>query len=47
MTIITRIERKGGTMLGFLLGLFVGGIVGVFVTALCVAARRDDDKRGL
>ena len=34
-------------MLGFLLGVFVGAILGTFIVALCVAARRDDDQRGL
>lgn len=31
-------------MLGFLLGLFIGDVIGIFVTALCVAARNGERK---
>ena len=33
-------------MLGFLIGLFVGGTVGVFTMAMCYAARIADNSNG-
>ena len=41
-------EQEDRTMLGFVIGLviglFVGGAVGMFATALMVAARGDDGE---
>lgn len=31
-------------MLGFLIGLFIGDVIGMFVTALCCAARNGERK---
>ncbi len=32
-------------MLGFVIGLFVGGLTGVFVMCLCIAAGRADKRK--
>ena len=41
-------EQEGGKMLGFVIGLviglFIGGAVGMFTTALMVAASGDDGE---
>ena len=29
-------------MLGFILGLFAGGLIGVFILAICIAAASED-----
>lgn len=31
-------------MIGFILGTFFGGLIGVFSICLCVAAKDDDDS---
>lgn len=31
-------------MLGFIIGIFVGGILGIFVMCLCEAAAKADDQ---
>lgn len=33
-------------MLGFILGSIFGGAVGVFTTAMCIAAGKADEKMG-
>lgn len=30
-------------MLGFIIGIFIGGIIGVFAMALCTATRQADE----
>lgn len=34
-------------MIGFIIGLFVGGVVGVVWMCLCVAAGRSDERDGV
>lgn len=34
-------------MILFVLGLLIGGCVGMLMTALCVAAKKDDVKNGV
>ena len=33
--------------LAFLAGIVVGGLCGTFVVALCVAAKKSDERRGM